>query len=743
MGGFSNKSQIIHTKVDNALASDISISASYSAIASNSDSASYALSSSYSLSGSYALTASYAMNGGGGGSTQSLQQVVNTGNSIVNFGGVGTASLQSVNFVNNRALYINNDIYPTIRIVDNTNASNNLQIDIDTISLDGVSYNWSDIVNNVDTSSFATTGSNIFIGNQTISGSINFGDGSVIQSISASSGDGGGYTTLTLKPNTSVISDQYIVLDPTTPNHIHIRAGGIIDSSSAYLYLGGEKSNIVVRNLDNSFNEKYWVQINSQTGSTQNTWTFDDNGDLIVPGNVTGAGNLVTTGSNIFIGNQTISGSLYQSGTFYPDIIDWFSSSIQMGTGSYILTTDNNGVTQYDSYTNVASALSPYISINTSSFATTGSNTFNNNQTISGSLIITQDLTVLGSSSITYISQSTLNISTNLITVNTNTPGIRFGGLAVIDSGSSPQRSGSILFDSQNNQWIFVHQNVGDNITSSVFIQGPQTFNNVGNETTLTINKVPKATGGDLGEHIGDSNITDTGTVIHLGSATQVTGSLNVSGGITGSLLGTASLSTQAINARTPSTAVLPTLGSTIKAEPLWGGWQEYPGSSYVLVNQRCILQPVYLYEPTTLTGVKWIQITQGNYTGNNYNGIGLYTYSAGTLTCVASSSNNANLWSTFANGTMGSASFSFGANYNAAAGLYYIAAVWNQTGAITTNPVIGQGLTTTTTTFTFDFTNSAKGTSRTSAAVTTALPTSVAMSNITALQNVFYLTLY
>ena len=43
----------------------------------------------------------------------------------------------------------------------------------------------------------------------------------------------------------------------------------------------------------------------------------------------------------------------------------------------------------------------------------------------------------------------------------------------------------------------------------------------------------------------------------------------------------------------------------------------------------------------------------------------------------------------------------------------------------------------------TFDFTNSAKGTSRTSAAVTTALPTSVAMSNITALQNVFYLTLY
>jgi len=181
----------------------------------------------------------------------------------------------------------------------------------------------------VDTSSFATTGSNIFIGNQIISGTIDFGDGSVIQSISASSGDGGGYTTLTLKPNTSVVSDQYIVLDPTTPNHIHIRAGGLIDSSSAYLYLGGEKANVVVRNLDNSFNEKYWVQINSQTGSTQNTWIFDDNGDLTVPGNITGAGNLATTGSNQFNDSQSISGSL--------NVSQGITGSLE-GTASYALT---------------------------------------------------------------------------------------------------------------------------------------------------------------------------------------------------------------------------------------------------------------------------------------------------------------------------------------------------------------------------------------------------------------------
>ena len=180
--------------------------------------------------------------------------------------------------------------------------------------------------------------------------------------------------------------------------------------------------------------------------------------------------------------------------------------------------------------------------IDIGSFITTGSS--GTSQTISGSLTINQNLIVLGSASITNISQSTLNIGTNLITVNTNTPSVRFGGLAVIDSGSSPQRSGSILFDSTNDQWIFVHQTAG--VTSSLFIMGPETYNNIGNETNLTNNKVPKSLNA---EHIGDSNITDDGTTIQLGSNTQVTGSLNVSVGITGSLFGTASWATNAITA--------------------------------------------------------------------------------------------------------------------------------------------------------------------------------------------------
>ena len=71
---------------------------------------------------------------------------------------------------------------------------------------------------------------------------ITFVANGVIDSIANSSGDGGGYTTMTIKPDVSLSSDQYLIVDPTGPNHIHIRAGGTQDASSTDFYLGGEKN---------------------------------------------------------------------------------------------------------------------------------------------------------------------------------------------------------------------------------------------------------------------------------------------------------------------------------------------------------------------------------------------------------------------------------------------------------------------------------------------------------------------
>ncbi len=87
------------------------------------------------------------------------------------------------------------------------------------------------------------------------------------------------------------------------------------------------------------------------------------------------SGSFATTGSNIFDGDQTISGNLYQSGTFYPNQIDWFSSSIGYDTGSYILTTTANGLTTYANYQDVANIINSGVVLTSSFNAYTGSNT--------------------------------------------------------------------------------------------------------------------------------------------------------------------------------------------------------------------------------------------------------------------------------------------------------------------------------------------------------------------------------
>jgi hypothetical protein len=169
-----------------------------------------------------------------------------------------------------------------------------------------------------------------------------------------------------------------------------------------------------------------------------------------------------------------------------------------------------------------------------STLATTGSNTFFGLQTFSGSVYIANDLIVQGSSSIQYISASSVSIGTNIVQLNTANPSVRYAGLSIIDSGSIGG-SGSFLYDSVQDEFIFVHRGNGTNVTSSHFVTGPETYDNLGNETYLTNNRLPKGTGK---EHLNDSNITDTGTLITLGSNTSVTGIVTATG-FSGSLAST------------------------------------------------------------------------------------------------------------------------------------------------------------------------------------------------------------
>jgi hypothetical protein len=101
------------------------------------------------------------------------------------------------------------------------------------------------------------------------------GDESKILSVANSSGDGEGATTLELVPDVSLKStDRFVIIDPTTPNHIHIRAGGPQDNSQASLFFGGENSYFAVDSGENPA-----VVISSNN----NIWTFNTDGAVFFP----------------------------------------------------------------------------------------------------------------------------------------------------------------------------------------------------------------------------------------------------------------------------------------------------------------------------------------------------------------------------------------------------------------------------------------------------------------------------
>ncbi len=179
----------------------------------------------------------------------------------------------------------------------------------------------------------------------------------------------------------------------------------------------------------------------------------------------------------------------------------------------------------FNEYTQSTNTRLNSLEIKTGSYATTGSNTFIGTQTITGSVYVNGDLIVQGSSSLQNITASAVSIGTNIVNLNTANPAIRYAGLAINDSGSIGG-SGSFLYDSVQDEFIFVHRGASNIITSSVVLMGPETYDNIGNETYLTNNRILKGTGN---EHVADSNISDNGSVVSINSATEITGSLGVS----------------------------------------------------------------------------------------------------------------------------------------------------------------------------------------------------------------------
>ena len=157
-------------------------------------------------------------------------------------------------------------------------------------------------------------------------------------------------------------------------------------------------------------------------------------------------------------------------------------------------------------------------------YATTGSNTFKGTQVVSGSLYVTENLIVFGSSSLINVTASAVSLGTNTIILNTESPAIRFGGISVIDSGST-QGTGSLWWDSERNHWLYEHPlDGGAPYNSAILISGPKNTGSLGEETELTTGKITVAVGGD---HIGDSIMSQADNVITLAGDLITTGTIS------------------------------------------------------------------------------------------------------------------------------------------------------------------------------------------------------------------------
>jgi hypothetical protein len=163
-------------------------------------------------------------------------------------------------------------------------------------------------------------------------------------------------------------------------------------------------------------------------------------------------------------------------------------------------------------------------------YATTGSNIFIGTQVFTGSVYITSDLIVQGSSSLQDITASAVSIGTNIVKLNTAFPAIRYAGLSIIDSGSSGV-SASLLWDSQTDDFIFTHRSAGsETLDSSMFIYGPLNTGSLDNIVGILPNRLTKGeSSNDHTHHITSSQISDDGTTV------SIPGNLVVTGSITGS----------------------------------------------------------------------------------------------------------------------------------------------------------------------------------------------------------------
>ncbi len=221
------------------------------------------------------------INGGDAGDDDRINSLGNIGGDVNINGGMGTGNLEagSVN-INGGQTESATGIAGNVNITTSAGPNGNGRVTISTS--DGNTRNWA----------FNANGTLTFPGNGYIENPANSSLDPINPNVS----------TMVFTPDPGY-SAQSLVLDPTAPGHIHLRAPGAnIDEPSANIFLGGEASSFEIGYYTGSAPEVF-------IHSNNKTWTFGDSGTLTLAGDIVGkpVGFPFTgTITNITTGNPTV-----------------------------------------------------------------------------------------------------------------------------------------------------------------------------------------------------------------------------------------------------------------------------------------------------------------------------------------------------------------------------------------------------------------------------------------------------
>jgi len=387
---------------------------------------------------------------------------ISTGNATINggtingttIGGTTPAAGTFTNLTSTGNTILGNAVSDTIQITGSTNISGSLTV-IGTTTLQELN------ITNISASGWITASSLNITGTSTL-------QNTVVTSLTASSITASG----NISGNNGVFSGDVAVNGGDITTTVTGTAT-LFNTNATTVNIGGAATGQVL--------------LGNATGTVKSA------GDLIVGSGIikgSDAGTAVTVTSTL----TTIAGDLQVNG-----------NDIKDSGGNTNLTLGTNELTvPVDLVVSNTSNATSYIDT-TAALQVAGGARISKDTWISGSLNVAGDFTVFGSSSVVYISSSTVIINDNIIQLNAYLPYERYAGFEVYDSGSN-QRSASLLWDGQSDNWTTVDQN---NSASNIIIGPTASFGSA--IPNLTLNRLPKSYEGNA---ITDSKLSDDGTTL-------------------------------------------------------------------------------------------------------------------------------------------------------------------------------------------------------------------------------------